>query len=158
MTNRGLPLTNVCLQWRVETLEDGKAAIQIPANIFPSRSLSYEGEAGEGKTIVPGRLSDFPTREWRIERAPPLPLPVPYLSVRHSDASLIVNLFVHKLAVFESLTKISSLLFLLPIFSRRRYAVPIQASLLGLIFLQLILGALNLSLQNAWAFQLIRRE
>ena len=72
---RGLPLTNVCLQWGVETLEDGKIAIQIPANIFPSRSLSYEGEAEEGRRIIPGRLSDFPTREWRIERAPQRPLP-----------------------------------------------------------------------------------
>ena len=67
----------------MENLEDGKVAIQIPANIFPSRSLSYEGEAEEGRRIIPGRLSDFPTREWRIERAPQLPFPVPYLSVRH---------------------------------------------------------------------------
>ena len=72
----------------MENLEDGKVAIQIPADIFPSSSLSYEGEPEAGKEIVPGRVSDFPTREWRIERAPQLPFPVPYLLVGHPDVLL----------------------------------------------------------------------
>lgn len=43
--------------------------------------LNKKQEAGE--RIVLGSVSDFPTpsREWRAEPAPQLPLPVPYLSV-----------------------------------------------------------------------------
>ncbi|KIJ96286.1 hypothetical protein K443DRAFT_107480 [Laccaria amethystina LaAM-08-1] len=90
-------------EWRVEALEDGNIAIQIPANIFPSRSLSYEGEAEEGKRIVPGRLSDFPTRQWRIQIAPQRPLPVPYF-IRVPDKDLIIvqspiHIFLPQLAL-----------------------------------------------------------
>lgn len=72
-------VTYYSLQWRIENLENGIVAIQIPADLFPSRSLSYEGEPREGSRIVPGSLSDFPTREWLVETAPQKPLPVPYL-------------------------------------------------------------------------------
>ena len=84
----GLSLTNVCLQWRVKVAEGGRVAIQIPTNIFPSHSLSYEGEAEKGKRIILGPPADFLTCEWLIECAPQLPLPVPYLSVRHPNVSL----------------------------------------------------------------------
>ncbi|EDQ99385.1 uncharacterized protein LACBIDRAFT_335071 [Laccaria bicolor S238N-H82] len=77
-------------EWRLENLPNGKVAIQIPAKIFPSRSLSYEGEAEEGKRIVAGRVSDFPTREWHIEIAPQKPLPVPYF-IRVPEKDLIVS-------------------------------------------------------------------
>ena len=78
-----------CLQWRVEVLEDGKVAIQNPANLFPSRSLSYEGEAERGKRVIPGPVSDFPTHFWRVEPAPQRPLPIPYLSVCNRSTLLI---------------------------------------------------------------------
>ncbi|EDR10175.1 uncharacterized protein LACBIDRAFT_293764 [Laccaria bicolor S238N-H82] len=76
-------------EWRVEVLEDGKVAIQNPANRFPSSSLSYEGEAERGKRIIPGPVSDFPTRFWRVEPAPQRPLPVPYF-IRALDKDLIL--------------------------------------------------------------------
>ena len=82
-------ITYRCLQWRVEVQEDGKVAIQNPAKFFPSRSFSYEGEAERGKRIIPGPLSDFPTRFWRVEPAPQLPFPVPYLSVCNPSTLLV---------------------------------------------------------------------
>ncbi|EDR10176.1 uncharacterized protein LACBIDRAFT_293765 [Laccaria bicolor S238N-H82] len=109
-------------EWRVETVGGGGVAIQIPANIFPSRSLSYEGEAEKGKRIIPGPLNDFPTRKWLIERAPQLPLPVPYF-IRVPDKDLII--VVSPADIFPP---------------------------------ELILGASNLSLQNAWTFELVRHE
>ncbi|KIJ96290.1 hypothetical protein K443DRAFT_291473 [Laccaria amethystina LaAM-08-1] len=78
-------------EWRVEVVEDGQVAIQIPANRFPSSSLSYEGEAERGKRIILGPVSDFPTRFWRVEPAPQLPLPVPYfIRVLDKDKDLLV--------------------------------------------------------------------
>ena len=68
-------------QWFVEVLENGNVAIQHPALIWPSRSVSYEKPAEEGRRIVLGPVFDFPSCEWRVEPAPQLPLPVPYLSV-----------------------------------------------------------------------------
>jgi hypothetical protein len=82
-------VTYRCSQWRVEVVEDGQVAIQIPANRFPSSSLSYEGEAERGKRIILGPVSDFPTRFWRVEPAPQLPLPVPYLSVCNCSTLLV---------------------------------------------------------------------
>ncbi|MFF9477181.1 hypothetical protein ACF1E9_31795 [Streptomyces roseolus] len=52
-------------EFSVEVREDGLAAIQSPARLFPSRSLSYR-EPEKGERVVLGRLSDFPTREWKI--------------------------------------------------------------------------------------------
>ncbi|KJY32414.1 hypothetical protein [Streptomyces sp. NRRL S-495] len=75
-------------QFSVEVQPDGTCAIQIPARLFPSRSLSYkEPEAGE--RVILGPLSDFPTREWRLEPAPQSPLPTPYF-IRVPDKDLLV--------------------------------------------------------------------
>ncbi|GGZ42662.1 hypothetical protein [Streptomyces poonensis] len=76
-------------EFSVEVREDGTlAAIQIPARLFPSRSLSYkEPEAGE--RVILGPLSDFPTREWTIEPAPQSPFPPPYF-IRVLDKELQV--------------------------------------------------------------------
>ena len=63
-------LTNLFQQWRLEVIEQKKFAIQHPVNIFPSRSVSYKGEAEEGKRVELGPVSDFPTREWYLEPAP----------------------------------------------------------------------------------------
>ncbi|PPQ93348.1 hypothetical protein CVT25_014477 [Psilocybe cyanescens] len=76
-------------EWSVESLPDGSVAIQIPARLFPSRSLSYEGEPELGKRIILGPVSDFPTRQWRVEPAPQLPLPVP---IRVPDQELVVGI------------------------------------------------------------------
>ncbi|PPQ93350.1 hypothetical protein CVT25_014479 [Psilocybe cyanescens] len=86
---RSWSVTYLISQWSVESLPDGKVAIQIPARLFPSRSLSYEGEPELGKKIILGPVFDFPTREWRVEPAPQLPLPVPYLRVYIFDISLV---------------------------------------------------------------------
>ena len=67
-------------QWRVVVLENGNVAIQYPAHLRPSRSLSYEKPPEEGKRIFLGPPFDFPTCEWRIEPAPQKPLPVPFQS------------------------------------------------------------------------------
>ncbi|WP_251096652.1 hypothetical protein [Streptomyces sp. Caat 7-52] len=67
---------------------DGTVAIQIPALIFPSRSLSYK-EPEKGERVILGPLSDFPTREWRIEPAPQMPAPTPYF-IRVPDKDLIL--------------------------------------------------------------------
>ncbi|KIJ92762.1 hypothetical protein K443DRAFT_422477 [Laccaria amethystina LaAM-08-1] len=74
-------------EWRLENLPGGKVALQFPPQIFPSRSLSYEGTPEEGKRIIPGPVSDFPTREWHIEIALQKPLPVPYF-IRVPDSGL----------------------------------------------------------------------
>ncbi|EDQ99381.1 uncharacterized protein LACBIDRAFT_335063 [Laccaria bicolor S238N-H82] len=91
-------------EWRLENLPNGKVAIQIPTNIFPSRSLSYEGEAEEGKRIIPGPLTDFPTRESHVEIALQKPLPVPYF-IRVPDKGLLaavspILIFPPQLALF----------------------------------------------------------
>lgn len=93
-------------EWRLQNLPNGKVAIQIPADIFPSRSLSYEGEAEQGKRIIPGRVWDFPTREWEIEVAPQKPLPVPYF-IRVPEKDLIavvspIRIFPPQLALFPA--------------------------------------------------------
>ncbi|EDQ99382.1 uncharacterized protein LACBIDRAFT_316607 [Laccaria bicolor S238N-H82] len=76
-------------EWGVRVREDGLVAtVQNPANLFPSRSLSYEGDAERGKRVIPGPFTDFPTRFWRVEPAPQLPLPVPYF-IRVPDKDLI---------------------------------------------------------------------
>ena len=67
-------------QWFVEVLENGNVAIQHPANRWPSRSLSYK-KPELGERIILGPVSDFPTREWRLEFAKNLPFPIPILSV-----------------------------------------------------------------------------
>ncbi|MFF0435481.1 hypothetical protein ACFYU9_25050 [Streptomyces sp. NPDC004327] len=83
-------------EFSVEVKDDGTAAIQIPARIFPSRSLSYE-EAEKGERVILGPVSDFPTREWKIELAPQQPLPVPFF-IRVPDKELQV--VVSPLAIF----------------------------------------------------------
>ena len=81
-------LTNLFQQWRVEGNGEKPQALQNPTQIWPSRSLSYEGEAEEHKRIIPGPVSDFPTREWFIEPAPFMPgAPQVYLSVWNSRVS-----------------------------------------------------------------------
>ena len=78
-------LTNLFQQWRLENgREEETQALQNPAKFFPSRSLSYEGEAEEFKRIIPGPTSDFPTREWSIE---PAHIPGTLLSVWNSRVS-----------------------------------------------------------------------
>ncbi|MEV7753754.1 hypothetical protein [Streptomyces griseofuscus] len=52
-------------EFSVEVREDGRAAVQIPARLFPSRSLSYK-EPEKGQRVILGPMSDFPTREWKI--------------------------------------------------------------------------------------------
>ncbi|MEE1789280.1 hypothetical protein PUR28_00495 [Streptomyces sp. BE308] len=54
-------------EFRVEVIKDGVAAIQSPANLFPSRSVSYK-EPEKGERVVLGPMSDFPTREWKITK------------------------------------------------------------------------------------------
>ena len=96
-------------QWRVEVLENGNVAIQYPAHLMPSRSLCYEKPAEEGKRIVLGPVSDFPTCEWHVQRAPQLPLPIPFLSVWNSDFSFyLLADYLSELAAFVSLRRISS--------------------------------------------------
>ena len=96
-------------QWSVEVLENGNVAIQYPAHLRPSRSLSYEKPAEEGKRIILGPVSDFPSCEWRVDPAPQEPLPVPFLSVWNSDFSFyLLTDYLSELAAFVSLTRISS--------------------------------------------------
>ncbi|KIJ96289.1 hypothetical protein K443DRAFT_10736 [Laccaria amethystina LaAM-08-1] len=77
-------------EWFVKTLEDGAVAIQNPADIFPSNSLSYKGEAEEGKKVIPEHVADFPIRQLRVEIAPwQRPFPVPYF-IRVPDKDLVV--------------------------------------------------------------------
>ncbi|MFJ4669618.1 hypothetical protein [Kitasatospora purpeofusca] len=49
----------------MELRPDGTCAIQSPARIFPSHSLSYK-EPEKGQRVVLGPPSDFPTCEWKI--------------------------------------------------------------------------------------------
>ncbi|MFJ4711826.1 hypothetical protein [Streptomyces sp. NPDC088785] len=78
-------------EFSVEVREDGVAAIQFPARLFPSRSLSYRN-AEAGERAVLGPVSDFPTREWKIEPAPQKPLPPPcFLRVPGQDLMLVVS-------------------------------------------------------------------
>ena len=96
-------------QWSVEVLENGNVAIQYPAHLRPSRSLSYEKPAEEGKRIILGPVSDFPSCEWRVEVAPQKPLPIPFLSVWNSDFSFyLLTDYLSELAAFVSLKRISS--------------------------------------------------
>ncbi|MEV7373325.1 hypothetical protein AB0O51_20940 [Streptomyces sp. NPDC090301] len=70
-TEQGLTLTGKGAvpereqEFRVERAEGGHA-IQFPARIFPSASLSYK-EPQSGERLILGSLSDFPTRTWNIE-------------------------------------------------------------------------------------------
>ncbi|MFJ2171399.1 hypothetical protein ACIOHE_00595 [Streptomyces sp. NPDC087851] len=75
-------------EFSVEVREDGRAAIQIPARLFPSRSLSYK-EPEKGERVILGPVSDFPTREWTIELAPQMPLPPPFF-IRVPDKDLMM--------------------------------------------------------------------
>ncbi|MFJ3216154.1 hypothetical protein ACIPLC_09565 [Kitasatospora sp. NPDC086801] len=75
-------------EWSVEVGEDGLAAIQIPARLFPSRSLSYK-EPEKAERVILGPVSDFPTREWRIEPPPLAPVPAPFF-IRVPDKDLMV--------------------------------------------------------------------
>ncbi|MFF0561656.1 hypothetical protein [Streptomyces sp. NPDC004266] len=76
-------------EFSVEIREDGTLiSIQFPARLFPSRSLSYK-EPEKGERVILGPVSDFPTREWRIEPAPQQPLPVPFF-IRVPDKELQV--------------------------------------------------------------------
>ncbi|MDX3591579.1 hypothetical protein PV749_10635 [Streptomyces sp. ID03-2B] len=78
-------------EWSVEVREDGLAAIQIPARLFPSRSLSYK-EAEKGERLILGPVSDFPTREWTIELAPQKPYPAPFfIRVPDNDLMMVVS-------------------------------------------------------------------
>ncbi|SFY48693.1 hypothetical protein [Streptomyces sp. F-1] len=77
--------------FRVEVREDGVCAIQVPARIFPSSSLSYK-EPEKGERVILGPLSDFPTREWKVEPAPQVPQPAPYfIRVPDKDLQLVVS-------------------------------------------------------------------
>ncbi|KMO93797.1 hypothetical protein [Streptomyces roseus] len=78
-------------EWSVEVKDDGTAAIQFPARLFPSRSLSYK-EPEKGERVILGPVSDFPTREWKIEPAPQQPLPAPYfIRVPDKDLQMVVS-------------------------------------------------------------------
>lgn len=101
-------VTHQSLQWFVQDLGNGHVAIQNPADIFPSRSLSYDGKPEKGDRVIPGQVSDFPTREWRVKIAPQKPLPIPYQSVYNPDCLLYFfsdSLFI--LVVSMSQTRIS---------------------------------------------------
>ena len=78
-------------EFNVEVRGDGLAAIQIPARLFPSRSLSCrEPEAGE--RVILGPVSDFPTREWRIELPPQKPIPAPFfIRVPDKDLMMVIS-------------------------------------------------------------------
>ncbi|MEW2707798.1 hypothetical protein AB0948_22695 [Streptomyces koyangensis] len=80
----------------MEVTPDGRCAIQTPARVFPSRSLSYK-EPEKGERVILGPVSDFPTREWTIEPAPQTPMPQPYF-IRVPDKDLMV--VVSRQAVF----------------------------------------------------------
>ncbi|MFJ4961263.1 hypothetical protein EES43_09220 [Streptomyces sp. ADI96-02] len=77
-------------EFSVEVREDGLAAIQIPARLFPSRSLSFK-EAEKGERVILGPVSDFPTREWKITPAPQKPHPAPFrIGVADDEESLMM--------------------------------------------------------------------
>ncbi|WP_405388130.1 hypothetical protein OG596_09270 [Streptomyces sp. NBC_01102] len=76
-------------EWSVEVREDGLAAIQIPARLFPSRSLSYK-EVEKGERLILGPVSDFPTREWKITLAPQKVSPPAFsIGVADDEESLV---------------------------------------------------------------------
>ncbi|MFQ3563066.1 hypothetical protein QZN11_40530 [Streptomyces gramineus] len=78
-------------EFSVEVKPDGTCAIQIPARVFPSRSLSYK-EPEKGEKVILGPVADFPTREWKIEPAPQLPYPHPYfIRVPDKDLHMVVS-------------------------------------------------------------------
>ncbi|MFF8771140.1 hypothetical protein [Kitasatospora sp. NPDC015120] len=78
-------------EFSVEVKPDGLCAIQIPARLFPSRSLSYR-EAESGARVILGPVSDFPTREWRITPAPQRPLPAPFrIDVPDHDLMMTIS-------------------------------------------------------------------
>ncbi|NLU69579.1 hypothetical protein [Streptomyces sp. HNM0574] len=78
-------------EFSVEVLEDGTCAIQVPARLFPSRSLGYK-EPEKGERVVLGPLSDFPTRVWKVEPAPQAPQPAAYfIRVPDKDLQLAVS-------------------------------------------------------------------
>ncbi|PPQ91741.1 hypothetical protein CVT25_013023 [Psilocybe cyanescens] len=83
-------------EWSVEIQDNSCVAIQIPARLFPSRSLSFEGEPEAGKQVILGPVSDFPTREWRVEPALQKPLPIPYF-IRVRDKDLFVGISPKKI-------------------------------------------------------------
>lgn len=75
-------------EFSVEVGENGLCAIQIPALLFPSRSLTYKkGEKGE--RVILGPVSDFPTRQWRITPVPNSSFPPPFhVKVANDEESL----------------------------------------------------------------------
>ncbi|MFJ4902576.1 hypothetical protein [Streptomyces sp. NPDC088727] len=78
-------------EFSVEVREGGLAAIQIPARLFPSRSLSYR-EPEKGERVILGPVSDFPTREWKIEPAPQKPFPAPFfIRVPDQDLMMVIS-------------------------------------------------------------------
>ncbi|MEU6954393.1 hypothetical protein [Streptomyces sp. NPDC045714] len=76
-------------EWRVERAEGG-SAIQFPAQIIPSASLSYK-EPEKGERGILGPLSDFPTRVWNIEPLPIGVIPEPFV-IRVPDTDLAVGI------------------------------------------------------------------
>ena len=93
---------------------------------FPVPFLWRGGRGGQGdRTWARFRLSDSRMAHWTCT-AVAISCTLLVSSPSRCFASLIVNFFVHELAEFESLIKISSLLFPPPIFSRPWYAIPIQ--------------------------------
>ncbi|MFK0044718.1 hypothetical protein ACIQU4_11510 [Streptomyces sp. NPDC090741] len=76
-------------EFRVERAEGGYA-IQFPAQIIPSASLSHK-EPQSGDRLILGPLSDFPTRVWNIEPLPLGLLPEPFV-IRVPDADLAVGI------------------------------------------------------------------
>ncbi|MEW1721465.1 hypothetical protein [Streptomyces sp. NPDC093109] len=76
-------------EWRVERAEGG-TAIQFPAQIIPSASLSYK-EPQSGERLILGPLSDFPTRIWNVEPLPIGIIPEPFvIRVPDSDLAAII--------------------------------------------------------------------
>ncbi|MFJ9776748.1 hypothetical protein ACIRVF_36870 [Kitasatospora sp. NPDC101157] len=101
----------------MEVREDGTIiAIQIPARLFPSCSLSYkEPEAGE--RVILGPLSDFPTREWRIEPAPQQPAPY-FIRVPDRELQLVMSpkpIFPPQLALASPNSDLRNAWALLPV-------------------------------------------
>ncbi|WP_433261556.1 hypothetical protein ACQPZF_27145 [Actinosynnema sp. CS-041913] len=106
-------------EFSVEVREDGTlCAIQIPARLFPSRSVSYK-EAEMGERVILGPVSDFPTREWKIEPAPQNPLPIPYfLRVPDRDLQLVISpkaIFPPELELVPSDSDLQNAWALLPV-------------------------------------------
>jgi len=81
-------------EFRLESCgESGEAkAIQFPTKIWPSSSLSYEGEAEEFKRIILGPPRDFPSREWWLEPAAHFPGPRQLYFIRTLDKKFGINI------------------------------------------------------------------